>query len=628
MKELYEIFEVFLIHSDNRDKEFLWIKEHADTEEAKLFEHYDDADITIKSLSLLHDQEQVLVYAVQVKDKPGTLSMDKCKELKIPKGPLLGELKQGKSVVVNGKTIDPAQVLGEPTPGPSFVLFECPTLGHMEQFKSHVLKGTFDSLQHLEFFVHITPEDIWSTEDYQQLLSLPLFRSIRHIVLNKANRNELSLLSSTISQVMLNKLNPDIFKLLVESTVSDYQLDSANTSRVPCVIRDCPVMFRYFLRKNIELKFNPTLCKLDASNPTYSEMFKSIPELSENGKQISRQASIESASSPNPLPNCLMLGTASCQPGILRNTTGIMMNLAEEQTLLLDCGEGTLMQLARYVGRARLAQHLASIKVVFISHIHADHNFGLIPLMKRRAEVLGARADPLVIVGPELFHTFLSSYRKLRPLPDFRYILCDALEWNQKTPKDVLQAKERMLAKLSLEDMVTVPVPHCQESYGVVFTWQGEKYVYSGDTAYSEAFDQVGQGCRLLIHEATMNDDLKDEAEHKRHSTISDAIKVGMQIKARHAILTHFSQRYAKVMSMARDEDKAKQNYYDKHVTLAYDFMCIPFAQLATTAAMKDTFDALFAQDLERQSVRSVKKAAKRKRLAEMENSDDEDMVV
>lgn len=73
--------------------------------------------------------------------------------------------------------------------------------------------------------------------------------------------------------------------------------------------------------------------------------------------------------------------------------------------ILLDCGEGTLGQLARSVGLAELDKVLADLKVVFISHMHADHHSGIIRLLAKRRQVslcfhLSASLDCLQ--GPKL----------------------------------------------------------------------------------------------------------------------------------------------------------------------------------------------------------------------------------
>ena len=54
-----------------------------------------------------------------------------------------------------------------------------------------------------------------------------------------------------------------------------------------------------------------------------------------------------------------------------------------------------------------------------------------------------------------------------------------------------------------------------------------------------------GKDCDLLIHEASFDDELEQEARSKRHSTTSQAIDSGVKMNAAFTLLTHFSQRYA-----------------------------------------------------------------------------------
>lgn len=60
-------------------------------------------------------------------------------------------------------------------------------------------------------------------------------------------------------------------------------------------------------------------------------------------------------------------------------------------------------------------------------------------------------------------------------------------------------------------------------------------------------FFHLGANSDILIHEATMEDELAHEAVSKMHSTTSQAIAIGQKMKAKHILLTHFSQRYAKL---------------------------------------------------------------------------------
>lgn len=66
-----------------------------------------------------------------------------------------------------------------------------------------------------------------------------------------------------------------------------------------------------------------------------------------------------------------------------------------------------------------------------------------------------------------------------------------------------------------------------------------------------------------------MEDELAKEAVVKMHSTTSQAIQVGKDMGAKHVILTHFSQRYAK---LPRFNDNFAEN-----VSIAFDNMQVSY---------------------------------------------------
>lgn len=78
-------------------------------------------------------------------------------------------------------------------------------------------------------------------------------------------------------------------------------------------------------------------------------------------------------------------------------------------------------------------------------------------------------------------------------------------------------------------------------------------------------FVPLGRESDILIHEATMEDELANEALIKMHSTTSQAIAVGERMNAKNILLTHFSQRYAKI---PRFNDNFSEN-----VGIAFDNM-------------------------------------------------------
>jgi ribonuclease Z len=62
-----------------------------------------------------------------------------------------------------------------------------------------------------------------------------------------------------------------------------------------------------------------------------------------------------------------------------------------------------------------------------------------------------------------------------------------------------------------------------------------------------------------------MEDDLVEEAKSKMHSTTSQAIEIGQRMGAKFTLLTHFSQRYAKLPRLNTN--------FTKDIGIAFDNM-------------------------------------------------------
>ncbi|MBT6513714.1 MAG: MBL fold metallo-hydrolase, partial [Crocinitomicaceae bacterium] len=86
-----------------------------------------------------------------------------------------------------------------------------------------------------------------------------------------------------------------------------------------------------------------------------------------------------------------ILGCGSAVPTLLRSASAQYVNVLERH-LLLDCGEGTQVQLRKFKTKFQKIDH------VFISHLHGDHFLGLIGLLSS-FHLLG-RTRPLHIYAP------------------------------------------------------------------------------------------------------------------------------------------------------------------------------------------------------------------------------------
>src|SRR6267154_1667015 len=77
----------------------------------------------------------------------------------------------------------------------------------------------------------------------------------------------------------------------------------------------------------------------------------------------------------------------------IQAVSGHLVRIPDWGNILLDAGEGTWGQMARYFGtdRARQSnvwQALRELKCVFVSHAHADHHAGLAKILAIRKQVL------------------------------------------------------------------------------------------------------------------------------------------------------------------------------------------------------------------------------------------------
>jgi len=167
--------------------------------------------------------------------------------------------------------------------------------------------------------------------------------------------------------------------------------------------------------------------------------------------------------------------------------------------------------------------------------------------------------------------------------------------------------KVRVFFTLEMANISTAQVRHCPNAFGVAFRHKnGYKICYSGDTMPSENLINIGLNCDLLIHEATMEDDLEHEAVTKMHSTTSQAIEIGKNMFAKHILLTHFSQRYAK---LPRFNDN-----FDDNVGIAFDNMWVRLDELPLVPLLYPALKVMFAEHYEELEFKAAKRLLKMER--------------
>ena len=86
-----------------------------------------------------------------------------------------------------------------------------------------------------------------------------------------------------------------------------------------------------------------------------------------------------------------ILGSSSATPIFNRYPSAQLLNV-NERYFLIDCGEGTQLQLLRNGIKAQRIEH------ILISHLHGDHYLGLVGLLSSMH--LNGRKKPVYIYAP------------------------------------------------------------------------------------------------------------------------------------------------------------------------------------------------------------------------------------
>ncbi|MCU0378237.1 MAG: ribonuclease Z [Bacteroidales bacterium] len=281
-----------------------------------------------------------------------------------------------------------------------------------------------------------------------------------------------------------------------------------------------------------------------------------------------------------------ILGTSSALPTSDRYPTAHVLNV-HERLFLIDCGEGTQMQMRRY--RIRFGK----INHIFISHLHGDHFFGLYPLLS--SFNLMGRKSPLNIYAPAPFEEMLA-----RHLKDFdiklgfelithglsgrsmKLILDDKrvqvfsfpLKHRVKTFGYLFREKEKERKiikecvtrhKLSISEIALLKsgADIVRESGEVIINAEmttlpppGVSYAFCSDTAFFPKLASYVAGVNMLYHEATFGDDHETLARQTGHSTARHAAVVAREAGAGRLLLGHFSARYKSPVQL---EEEARQ---------------------------------------------------------------------
>ncbi len=285
-----------------------------------------------------------------------------------------------------------------------------------------------------------------------------------------------------------------------------------------------------------------------------------------------------------------ILGSSSATPIYQRHPTAQVLNI-HERFFLVDCGEGTLIQMNRF----RIKFH--RINHIFISHLHGDHYLGLMGLLSTMH--LQGRTIPLHLYAPNdlqqiidiqlrysqtvlryelIFHPVNSSSSELifedddvevstiilnHRIPCTGFLFCEKqrhrklikeklLEMNipvsvyqdLKNGKDYVDEKGKRFLNAELTNDPRLP----------------RSYAFCSDTLYNELIIPQIKEIDLLYHEATFMNDKLERAAETFHTTAAQAATIAGKANVKRLIIGHFSARYKDLYPLLEEAKAVFEN--------------------------------------------------------------------
>ena len=232
--------------------------------------------------------------------------------------------------------------------------------------------------------------------------------------------------------------------------------------------------------------------------------------------------------------NVTILGCGSATPTLRHNPSAQLVTY-RRHNMLVDCGEGTQLQLRRY------GISFARVDHIFLSHLHGDHFLGLPGLLSTMA-LHSVEGDVTV-------HTFAEGVDILRPLIN---AVCRertyTLHWDVVEPgttstvfddgvPNFLMNEIKDGADLVLPDGVVVPNERLTTD-----PTPPASYAYCSDTAMDMRVAEAVKGVEVLYHESTYGDDGLHKAAPRGHSAARQAGEIARAAGAGSLVLGHYSK--------------------------------------------------------------------------------------
>ncbi|VDL77607.1 unnamed protein product, partial [Nippostrongylus brasiliensis] len=536
-------------------------------------EYYEDAAVRAGSLNV--------AYFIELKSPPRRIDPLKLIAHKVPKGPLIGKLKNGEDVVLaDGRKIQPNDVFSDDAP-----------------------KKYLNGSSHIDYVVHLSDPSIIELPVYAKFVAA-LGEKCHHVVANSSCPTIPGIESIYRNQRLLNRICPDLFPQLHPCGWTGLISQGDELAVKDGVYVKAAPLQRFWMRMGGSGE-EPLLADLRDSPPEFTPTAKQLIENLQKEYSFCSLANVEipdaeksrETLTPCEHPKVSFLGTSSAVPSKYRNVSSYLLQASPTSAILVDVGEGTHGQLRVLFGEEGCAELLCNLHAIFVTHAHQDHMNGLYTIIERRKEAMDASGTvytPLVLVCNrnvlKPLKTYSMCFADLESLVEIvdisRHPVTPPMSpgpppKKRRLPSPVLSACRNVVEQMprplfdetlwNIQEIKAVQVHHTRMANGFIFGVNGKRLVFSGDT----------KPCDLLA-----------DALKKKHSTMGQAVEIGRKMHAKHVILTHFSARYPKVPELPAYLEKCG------NVGVAMDNLSVRFDQLGLVPKLIPIFREVYQEEL------------------------------
>lgn len=215
------------------------------------------------------------------------------------------------------------------------------------------------------------------------------------------------------------------------------------------------------------------------------------------------------------LPSLLFVGTGEAFDPDLPN---VSMLYRGDRSVLLDCGFSVPPALWRHTRDPN------DIDAIWVSHQHADHSFGLAPLLVWMR--VSGRQKPMEILGGPGTEAWLW------PLLDIGYP--GALDPQAAFPIHLRTIAPGTVERVGLMNLRTALTEHMVNNFAVRIDEGNSALFYSGDGAATEESLALMTGCTEVVHECYSAGSLR-----RGHTSAEELVPAVAARSVQHLSLVH-----------------------------------------------------------------------------------------